>query len=97
MKKLFAVVLVLVSILFSVSAIAETNVRVAVIVNIDAETDKAICKDACDIIWEFYGTEDFDVGDLVVLTMWDSETPETIFDDEIVDVIYSGFVAADVH
>lgn len=99
MKKLFAVVvvLVLVSILFSVSASADVNSRVAIIISIDTEADKVICKDACDITWEFYGSEDFDVGDLVVLTMWDSETPESIFDDEIVDVVYSGFVAADIH
>lgn len=96
MKKIVAVVLVLV-ILFSVSALADVNSRVAIIVDIDEEANKATCEDACGLIWEFFEVEDFCVGDVVVLTMWDAETPESIFDDEIVDVIYSGFVAADVH
>lgn len=95
MKKIIAVVLVLV-VLFSVSALADVNSRVAIIISIDTEADKAICEDACGLIWEFYDVEDFDIDDVVVLIMWDSETPESIFDDEIVDVTYSGFAAADV-
>lgn len=96
MKKIIAVVFVFV-VLFSVSALADANSRVAIIIDINEEADKAICEDACGLTWEFFGIEDFDVGDLVVLTMWDAETPDTIFDDEIIDVVYSGFVAADAH
>lgn len=72
------------------------NVRAGVIVEVDEEGDYAVVKDACGIFWEFYGIEDFTVGDLIIMELWDANTPESIYDDEIIDIIYSGYIAADV-
>lgn len=40
-------------------------------------------------IWEFYGVEDWEVGDSCALTMYDNKT-EQIFDDEIIRTTYCG-------
>lgn len=40
-------------------------------------------------LWLFFGAEDYDVGDLVSLLMYDNLTP-SIFDDTIVKVQYAG-------
>ena len=42
-----------------------------------------------DNIWEFYGVEDWEVGDSCALTMYDNKT-EQIFDDEIIRTTYCG-------
>lgn len=39
--------------------------------------------------WKFQGVEDWKVGDICACTMYDNNT-ETIFDDEIIDIKYSG-------
>jgi hypothetical protein len=75
-------------------AAAETNVRAAIITEITE--DVVTAEDAYGLIWEFYITEDLDVGDLVIMEMWDADTPETVFDDEIINVEYSGYTAADI-
>lgn len=94
---LFVVYILFVSIFVVTSpAFADTNVRAGIIVEINEEEDYATVEDACGLIWEFDEIEDFMVGDLVIMTMWDSNTPESIYDDEIINVVYSGFIAADV-
>ena len=40
-------------------------------------------------IWEFYGVEDWEVGDSCALTMYYNKT-EQIFDDEIIRTTYCG-------
>ena len=65
--------------------------RAMVIDEIDATRDMAICVDAVGHEWEFAEPEDLEVGDLVICTMYDNGTKETIFDDEIVDVTWSGY------
>lgn len=48
-------------------AFAETNVRAGIIVEVNEEDDYAVVEDPCGIFWEFYGIEDFIVGDLVIM------------------------------
>ena len=84
------------AIILTSPAFAETNVRAGIIVEVDEEDDRAIVEDPCGIFWEFRGVEDFMVGDLVIMELYDAGTPESIFDDEIINITYSGFVAADV-
>ena len=40
--------------------------------------------------FQFYGTEDYDCGDLVSMLMYGKNTPE-VTDDEIIKVQYAGF------
>ena len=65
--------------------------RTAVIVDFDFEEDIVVVKDGAGLLWEFYGIEDYCIGDFVSMLMWDVGTPDTIFDDEIIDVVYAGF------
>lgn len=93
------VVLFFVAVVATAPAFADeddVNVRAGIIVEVNCEEDYCIVEDACGLYWEFYEVEDFMVGDMVIMTMWDAGTPETILDDEILDVVYSGFIAADV-
>lgn len=68
-----------------------TYPRAMEITEIDNKADIAICVDATGLEWSFYGPEDLEVGDLVICTMYDKGTKNKITDDEIVDVIWSGY------
>lgn len=58
------------------------------------EDDEAVCEDAVEYLWDFIGPEDLEINDIVVCTMYDNGT-QTILDDEIVDVVWSGYVASE--
>ena len=63
----------------------------ALVVDFDETQDVVICEDYAGNIWEFYGIEDWQEGDLASFIMNDNGTP-TIYDDEIVSVRYSGWI-----
>lgn len=73
-----------------------TYPRAMEITEIDTSRDMAVCVDACGLEWEFYGPEDLEVGDLIICTMYDNGTTDTIIDDEIIDVKWSGYVASEI-
>lgn len=79
-------------------AFADTTItcRVGIVVEANEKTDILVIEDACGLTWEYEGIEDIVEGDVVVMMMYDNNTPETIFDDVILTVEYSGFVAADI-
>lgn len=89
------IVFVLFAAVFVVTApaFADTNVRAGVIVEINEEENYCVVEDPCGLFWEFSEIEDFEIGDLVIMVMDNIGTPETILDDEIVDVVYSGYVS----
>ena len=72
-----------------------TYPKTAVIVELCEEDDLVIVEDANGQSWCFTGIVDWYVGDLVSMLMDDMGT-EIIYDDEIVDTYYSGYVAADI-
>lgn len=74
-----------------VYTLENTYPRAMEIVKVDLMADKAICVDAVGMEWEFYEPEDLEEGDIVICTMYDNGTTETIIDDEIVDVVWSGY------
>ena len=87
------VVITLAMIFFSMPARAEESEfypRAAVIIELVEDEDIVVCQDAAGVIWKFYGIEDFDIGDIVAMILWDAGTPESIFDDEIIDATYAG-------
>lgn len=70
---------------------AEFYPRVAVVDNVDRETDIVVFVDSVGFAWEWEGAEDWEVGDTAALLMDDADT-EIIFDDIIVKAHYSSFV-----
>lgn len=68
-----------------------TYPRAMQVVAFERETGTVVCCDATGLEWEFYGIEDWAEGDLVIAMMDDNGTTNTIIDDIIVDVTYSGY------
>ena len=58
---------------------------------IDRDTDVVTCEDYNGNLWEFYGVEDWQVGDNANLLM-DSMDTERIYDDEICGATYGGWI-----
>ena len=59
------------------------------------EENKAYSIDAVGMEWTFTEPEDLEAGDLIICTMYDNVTTNTIVDDEIVDVVWSGYYRED--
>ena len=76
--------------LMTAFTLQNTYPRAMEITRVDLMADKAICIDATGHEWEFYEPEDLEEGDIVICTIYDNGT-ETIVDDEIVNVIWSGY------
>lgn len=96
MKKFVAIVLALV---FCVAACGVASAayqglyaRSTVVVKLDYENDVVVVEDFNGNLWEFTGCEDWIVGDICSMVMYDNDTPQTIYDDEIVDVRYDGWI-----
>lgn len=62
------------------------------IVKLDYDTDTVTCMDFNGNLWEYTGIEDASIGDLEAVTMCDNATPNTIYDDIILDTRCSGWV-----
>lgn len=77
--------------LMTAFTLQNTYPRAMEITRVDLMADKAICVDAVGHEWEFYEPEDLEEGDIVICTMYNNGTTETILDDEIVDVVWSGY------
>lgn len=56
-----------------------------VVVEVDDSADTVECVDTCGEVWAFYGTDEWQVGDSVVLTM-DTCKTQSIYDDTIISV-----------
>jgi len=69
--------------------------RSAAVVSLDYGADIVTLEDSQGFLWEFYGCEDWNPGEIASVLMWDNGTPETIFDDVILQVRYSGYITAD--
>lgn len=78
--------LVLLSLVFSIGGHYPSY---ATVVDLDVESDIVSAEDNNGFVWDFYGVEDYDIGDGVALVMYDNGTV-SIFDDVIVDARYVG-------
>ena len=91
---MFTKILALITLLCSLSCPIQDQslyMRGMEITNIDYVTDTVTCVDGVGFEWEFYGAEDYAEGDIVCCLMATMGTEDTIFDDQIVMVDYSGF------
>lgn len=62
----------------------------AVVVDTDYAADVVVIEDCNGYLWEFYGVEDWEIGDVCTCIMDDNGT-EKIFDDVIINAQYSGY------
>ena len=95
MKKMYMVIvaLVLCGILMGVMACAqaETYPAVLMVVDLDEHEDMVIAVDFNGNEWTWTGIEDIFPGDMVAVMMDDQDT-EIIYDDEIIDLHYCGWI-----
>jgi len=62
-----------------------------IITNTSYDENIVTCETSTGFIFEFCGTEDYFVGDIIICTMDDNGTPKSIIDDKIINTKYSGF------
>lgn len=89
MKKILTIILILV--FFTATAEAELYYRFGNIVDIEYDTDFVTVDDGMGNLWDFMSTPIAEYrfyGDLIVMVMSDNNTPDWIYDDEIIDVGY---------
>ena len=60
------------------------------IVELDHNADVVVCVDGIGNCWEFYGVEDWQVGNFASLLMDDNGTTETVYDDVITMICHAG-------
>ena len=60
-----------------------------VVRSVNHAMDCVVVEDGAGLCWAFYGIEDYDVGDVVAMTMEDMGT-ETVYDDRVIDARYGG-------
>ena len=60
------------------------------IVELDHNADIVVCVDGTGNCWEFYGVEDWQVGDFASLLMDNNGTTETVYDDIITMICHAG-------
>lgn len=76
------------------SAPIETHsvyIRAMEVTKVNYEQDIVTCVDAVGFEWEFYGCEDYYEKDIVCALMDTMGTEDTILDDAILMVNYSGY------
>ena len=61
--------------------------KVAIVTEIDRKNDLVTVRDGVGYEWQFYGVEDWMIGDYASMVMYDNKT-KSIFDDSIIDVKY---------
>lgn len=59
------------------------------VIDVNRWDDTVTVEDPSGNLWEWYGAEDWEYGDLVALLM-DDEGTEIIWDDTILETIYMG-------
>jgi len=95
MKKMYMVIvaLVLCGILMGVVACAqaETYPAALMVVDLDEHEDMVIAVDFNGNEWTWTGIEDIFPGDMIAVVMDDRDT-EAIYDDEIIDLRYCGWI-----
>lgn len=63
-----------------------------VVDEIDRESDLVYIKTAAGFIYSFESVEDWMIGDIAAAIMSDNGTPETITDDQIINIRYCGYI-----
>ena len=64
----------------------------AIVTEVDYENDLVTITDFSGRMYAFYGCDDWYEGDICAAIMDDNGTPETVYDDIILEVRYCGWV-----
>lgn len=72
-------------------AIDNFYTRTGLVADLDYDTDIVTVVDGVGASWQFFGCEDYCIGDLVEMLMQRAGDPESIFDDVIYSTSYAGF------
>ena len=83
MKKLIATILLLILIFGTATAECTLYPRFGNVVDIEYDSDFVTVDDGLGNLWDFYGVDYFMYGDLVIMIMTDSGTPNWIYDDMV--------------
>lgn len=85
------IITLLIAILTTISANTTEEIypRTMVVSEINTKSDTVVLTDNTGNVWEFYGVEDWQVGDICSCIM-DTNGTENITDDAIIDVRYDG-------
>lgn len=62
------------------------------VTEVDYDADVVIIQTFSGIEYQFKGCEDWYEGDICTVTMWDNDTSDTVYDDEILQTRYSGWI-----
>ena len=88
MKRILILVLAL--ILISSVSIADVYWRGAGVYKLDAKKDVVKLKDADGRKFTLKGVQDWELGDVIMILMWDNDTAD-VSDDKAVDYRWTGF------
>lgn len=70
----------------------ETYPTSMIVTEVDYKNDIVTITDFEDRAYQFYGCEDWYEGDICAVIMSDNGTPETVYDDVILQTRYCGYV-----
>lgn len=94
MKKIITITIITIIVLLASACVCHNDNNVypltARVVEVDRVADVVTCEDGAGNLWEFESCEDWEEDDFVSLLMNDNGTNETIYDDIIEMVRYSG-------
>lgn len=62
------------------------------VTNVDYDADVVTIQTFSGIEYQFEGCEDWYEGDICTVTIWNNNTPNTVYDDEILQTRYSGWI-----
>jgi hypothetical protein len=72
------------------TAVISLYPRAMFVTSLDKTNDKVICEDATEMVWSFYGIDDWEIGDMVTCIM-DSKGTDSMLDDEMTEIHYGGY------
>lgn len=67
------------------------NPVTARVTDLDREADTVTIETATGHLYQYYGCEDYEIGDYVSAILWNYGTKDTVTDDIIISVHYSGY------
>lgn len=62
--------------------------KLAIVTDLDSNEDFVSVTDWNGSVWQFYGIEDWNIGDFVDLVMYDNLTEDFIYDDIVISAHY---------
>ncbi len=97
-KKIDAVIITIAILIFLGSTITKADTintarisgRGMKVIELDYDNDIVTVEDVNGFTFEFFGCEDYFLNDIVICII-DNKGTKTIFDDEIIDTVFSGF------